>query len=82
MWRAFAPTQEREGDCPSARLLLVGIARTWAEQLARLQAAGWAHADVQPTNTLITDAGRVDGFAGRRRFAHVRISVQLLIVSE
>ncbi|MFF8563284.1 hypothetical protein ACF06I_30745 [Streptomyces albidoflavus] len=33
------------------------MARTWAERLGHMHAAGWAHADVQPTNTLITDEG-------------------------
>ena len=39
---------------------LLGIARTWTEHLARLHTAGWAHADVQPTNTLITQAGATE----------------------
>lgn len=38
---------------------MLGIARTWAESLARLHAAGWAHANVQPTNTLVADGRAV-----------------------
>ncbi|MET9293590.1 protein kinase [Streptomyces sp. NPDC003077] len=54
LWKALAPTRESEGDRASARPRLLRIARTWAEHLARLHAVGWAHADVQPTNTLVT----------------------------
>ncbi|MFR9727296.1 protein kinase domain-containing protein [Streptomyces sp. MS19] len=59
VWRAFAPARAREpeGNRPSVRPWLLGIARTWAEWLGYMHAAGWAHADVQPTNTLITDEG-------------------------
>ncbi|GGY76325.1 hypothetical protein CP967_12100 [Streptomyces nitrosporeus] len=57
VWRAFAPARESEGDHTAVRPWLLGIARTWAEQLARMHTAGWAHADVQPTNTLITKTG-------------------------
>ncbi|MER5973045.1 protein kinase [Streptomyces sp. NPDC002055] len=57
-WTAMALARGTEGDRPSVRPWLLGIARTWAEQLERLHAAGWAHADVQPTNTLITPDGR------------------------
>ncbi|GAA2433201.1 hypothetical protein GCM10010433_37300 [Streptomyces pulveraceus] len=60
LWRAFAPARSPEGNRPSIRPWLLDVARTWAEQLARLHAAGWAHADVQPTNTLITDDGRAE----------------------
>ncbi|MGW2840399.1 protein kinase domain-containing protein [Streptomyces sp. NPDC001493] len=58
LWRALAPARSPEGDRASARPQLLGIARTWAEHLSRMHAAGWAHADVQPTNTLVTDDGR------------------------
>ncbi|MCG7523553.1 hypothetical protein MHW47_03710 [Streptomyces sp. OfavH-34-F] len=57
VWRAFALARGPEGDRPSVRPWLLGVARTWAGHLARMHAAGWAHADVQPTNTLITDSG-------------------------
>ncbi|WP_262387267.1 protein kinase domain-containing protein [Streptomyces sp. TRM49041] len=57
LWRAFALARGTEGDRPSVRPWLLGIARTWAERLARMHAAGWAHADVQPTNTLVTPDG-------------------------
>ncbi|NUV77932.1 protein kinase domain-containing protein [Streptomyces fungicidicus] len=57
VWRAFAPARGPEGNRPSVRPWLLGVARTWAERLARMHTAGWAHADVQPTNTLITDEG-------------------------
>ncbi|MCQ6557014.1 hypothetical protein NPS70_28075 [Streptomyces sp. C10-9-1] len=60
MWRAFALAREPEGDRPSVCPWLLGVARTWAGHLARMHAAGWAHADVQPTNTLITAAGRAE----------------------
>ncbi|MEU2430376.1 protein kinase [Streptomyces sp. NPDC007861] len=57
MWRAFALARGPEGDRPSVRPWLLGVAGTWAACLARMHAAGWAHADVQPTNTLITNNG-------------------------
>lgn len=57
VWRAFALARGPEGDRPSVRPWLLGVARTWAERLAQMHAAGWAHADVQPTNTLITNDG-------------------------
>lgn len=60
MWRAFARARGPEGDRPAVCSWLVGVARTWAGQLARMHAAGWSHADVQPTNTLITDTGRAE----------------------
>ncbi|MGW1886558.1 protein kinase domain-containing protein [Streptomyces sp. NPDC001970] len=58
LWRALAPARRPTGDRPSVRRWLHGLARTWAQRLAALHAAGWAHADVQPTNTLV-DAGTV-----------------------
>ncbi|OIJ95449.1 protein kinase domain-containing protein [Streptomyces colonosanans] len=57
LWRALARARGPEGDSASVRSWLLGIARTWAEHLARMHAAGWAHADVQPTNTLVTGDG-------------------------
>ncbi|MGW2276750.1 protein kinase domain-containing protein [Streptomyces sp. NPDC001770] len=58
LWRALAPARSPEGDHASVRPWLLGIARTWAEHLARMHTAGWAHGDVQPTNTLVADDGR------------------------
>ena len=58
LWNSMALARGAEGDRPSVRPWLLGIARTWAGQLERLHAAGWAHADVQPTNILITPDGR------------------------
>ncbi|MFE7312058.1 protein kinase [Streptomyces sp. NPDC057555] len=58
LWNAMALARGPEGDGPSVRPWLLGIARTWAEQLERLHAVGWTHADVQPTNTLITPDSR------------------------
>ncbi|WP_416483378.1 protein kinase domain-containing protein [Streptomyces sp. CL12] len=60
LWRAFSLARGPEGDRPSARPWLLGIARTWARRLARLHAVGWAHADVQPTNTLVTRTGTTE----------------------
>ncbi|MFB6900623.1 protein kinase domain-containing protein [Streptomyces hydrogenans] len=57
LWQALAPARSPEGDRASLRPWLAGIARTWTEHLARMHAAGWAHADVQPTNTLVTPGG-------------------------
>ncbi|MER8047110.1 hypothetical protein [Streptomyces sp. NPDC094032] len=57
VWRAFAPARGPQDDRPSVRPWLLGVAWTWAERLGQMHAAGWAHADVQPTNTLITDEG-------------------------
>ncbi|MFI2757539.1 hypothetical protein ACH5A3_01475 [Streptomyces echinatus] len=59
VWRALAPARSTEGDQPSVRRHLLTVARTWAERLARMHAAGWTHADVQPTNTLVTPGARV-----------------------
>ncbi|MFF0437483.1 protein kinase [Streptomyces sp. NPDC004327] len=60
LWRALALARGPEGDRPSVRPRLQQIARTWAEHLTGINAAGWAHADVQPTNTLITPGGRAE----------------------
>ncbi|MFI5867431.1 protein kinase [Streptomyces sp. NPDC051546] len=60
LWRALALARGPEGDRASVRPWLTGIARTWTEHLARLHSAGWAHADVQPTNTLVTRAGHAE----------------------
>ncbi|MEU0842032.1 protein kinase [Streptomyces sp. NPDC005962] len=58
LWRALALARGPEGDRASVRPWLLGIARTWTEHLARMHTADWAHADVQPTNTLVTRNGR------------------------
>ncbi|MGC5344274.1 protein kinase domain-containing protein [Streptomyces sp. DT171] len=58
LWQALAPARSPEGDRASVRPWLTGIARSWTERLARMHATGWAHADVQPTNTLVTNDGR------------------------
>ncbi|GAA2470596.1 hypothetical protein GCM10023100_43530 [Actinocorallia cavernae] len=60
LWRAFSVARGPEGDRPSVRPWLLGIARTWARRLARLHAVGWAHGDVQPTNTLVTRTGTTE----------------------
>lgn len=60
VWRALALARGPEGDRPSVRPWLRQIARTRAEYLAGMHAAGWAHADVQPTDTLITVDGRAE----------------------
>ncbi|MET8831495.1 hypothetical protein ABZX40_37300 [Streptomyces sp. NPDC004610] len=57
LWTAMAPARAPEGDRRSVRSWLLDIARTWAAQLEPLHTAGWAHADVQPTNTLVTPDG-------------------------
>ncbi|MFJ6568534.1 protein kinase [Streptomyces sp. NPDC091292] len=62
LWNAMAPARGPEGDRPPVRPWLLGIARTWAGQLERLHSAGWTHADVQPTNTLITADDRAAVF--------------------
>ncbi|WKX70921.1 protein kinase [Streptomyces sp. XD-27] len=53
LWHALALARGPEGNRPSVRPWLLAIARSWAQRLAGLHAAGWAHADVQPTNTLV-----------------------------
>ncbi len=58
LWQALAPARRPEGDRAAVRPWLTGITRSWTEHLARIHAAGWAHADVQPTNTLVTGDGR------------------------
>ncbi|NEE38541.1 hypothetical protein G3M53_75765 [Streptomyces sp. SID7982] len=58
LWRAFAVARGPEGDRDPVRLRLAGIARTWTQHLALMHAAGWSHADVQPTNTLVTHDGQ------------------------
>ncbi|MFJ3205753.1 hypothetical protein [Streptomyces sp. NPDC086989] len=58
LWRALALARGPEGDRASVRPWLAGVARTWTEHLARMHGAGWAHADVQPTNTLVTNDGQ------------------------
>ncbi|MFF8993256.1 protein kinase [Streptomyces sp. NPDC014983] len=60
LWRALSVARGPEGDRPSVRPWLLGLARAWAQRLARLHTAGWVHADVQPTNTLVTSAGTAE----------------------
>ncbi|MEU0810054.1 hypothetical protein [Streptomyces sp. NPDC005970] len=60
LWRAFRLARRPEGTRPSVQPWLLGIARTWAQRLAAMHAAGWAHADVQPTNTLVTNSGTAE----------------------
>ncbi|MFJ4697831.1 hypothetical protein ACIP5N_06690 [Streptomyces sp. NPDC088768] len=57
-WHAFAPARDRDGDTPARRALLLTVSRTWAAALGRLHTTGWTHADVQPTNALVTGTGR------------------------
>ncbi|MFJ4866006.1 hypothetical protein [Streptomyces sp. NPDC088748] len=57
LWRALALARGPEGNRASVRPWLLGIARTWTEHLARMHTAGWTHADIQPTNTLVTSDG-------------------------
>ncbi|MGW4725338.1 protein kinase domain-containing protein [Streptomyces sp. NPDC004291] len=59
VWGAFARARSLDGNLPSVQQWILGVARIWAEELARLHMAGWAHADVQPTNTLVTPDGAV-----------------------
>ncbi|MFF3819744.1 protein kinase [Streptomyces bluensis] len=60
LWRVFSLARRPEADRLSARPWLLGIAHTWAQRLCRLHSVGWAHADVQPTNTLVTSAGAAE----------------------
>ncbi|KPI05899.1 serine/threonine protein kinase [Actinobacteria bacterium OK074] len=60
LWDALTPARAAEGNTLAHRALLLSVARTWARRLARLHAAGWAHADVQPTNVLVTDDGAAE----------------------
>ncbi|MFI0721659.1 hypothetical protein [Streptomyces sp. NPDC021224] len=62
LWHAFAQARGPEGDRPAARRWLLTVTRTWAARLARMHAAGWTHADVQPTNTVVTPEGRAAFF--------------------
>ncbi|MFF3084112.1 hypothetical protein ACFVRB_03555 [Streptomyces nojiriensis] len=57
LWHALAPTREDTGNTVANRALILRVAQTWAARLAPMHAAGWAHADVQPTNTLVTPDG-------------------------
>ncbi|MFJ5546667.1 protein kinase [Streptomyces sp. NPDC093225] len=57
LWHALAPTREDTGNTVANRALILRVAQTWAARLAPIHAAGWAHADVQPTNTLVTPDG-------------------------
>ncbi|MFD6045671.1 hypothetical protein ACFWG7_30800 [Streptomyces koyangensis] len=60
MWRALALARGPEGERPSVRPWLLGVARSMAVRLERMHAAGWTHADVQPTNTLVGRDGRAE----------------------
>ncbi|MFF5535776.1 protein kinase [Streptomyces cinerochromogenes] len=60
VWNALSPTRVIEGSTRAHRALLLSVARTWAARLAPMHAAGWVHADVQPTNTLVTDDGATE----------------------
>ncbi|MFZ3548902.1 protein kinase domain-containing protein [Streptomyces sp. 4.24] len=57
LWRALAPTREDTGNTTAHRALLLRIAQTWTARLTPMHSAGWTHADVQPTNTLIDPDG-------------------------
>ncbi|MFI7174642.1 protein kinase domain-containing protein [Streptomyces spororaveus] len=57
LWHALAPAREDTGNTMANRALVLRVAQTWAARLAPMHAAGWAHADVQPTNTLIDPDG-------------------------
>ncbi|MFF8566601.1 protein kinase [Streptomyces albidoflavus] len=60
MWRALALARGPEGERRSVRPWLLGVARGMAARLESMHAAGWTHADVQPTNTLIGRDGRAE----------------------
>lgn len=53
LWHALATAREVTGNTVANRALVLRVAQTWAARLALIHAAGWAHADVQPTNTLV-----------------------------
>lgn len=55
MWNALAPA--RHQDAPRARGLVAACARSMGIAAAALHAAGWVHADIQPTNTLVDEDG-------------------------
>ncbi|MFI7097714.1 hypothetical protein [Streptomyces lydicus] len=58
--RPASPSVADPKETASVRPWLAGIPHTWTEHLARVHAAGWAHADVQPTNTLVTHDGHTE----------------------
>lgn len=62
LWNSMALARGPDGDRALVRPWLLGIVRTWAGQLERLHTAGWAHADVQPTNALVTADGHASIF--------------------
>lgn len=55
MWNALAPA--RHDADPRTRRLLITCARSMASAGAALHTTGWVHADIQPTNTLVTEDG-------------------------
>ncbi|SFC18399.1 protein kinase domain-containing protein [Streptomyces aidingensis] len=57
LWTAFEPARTTGHRTPEHRELLLRTAASWAARLAALHVAGWTHADVQPTNTLIAPDG-------------------------
>ncbi|MFJ3856162.1 hypothetical protein ACIPRL_08045 [Streptomyces sp. NPDC090085] len=65
LWQALEAARASDGDTPEARRLLMSCAASWARALAALHGAGWAHADAQPTNTLVEPGGtaRIIDFA-------------------
>lgn len=67
LWNALSPAREpgagtrsgraEAGVAGDVRALLQAVTGTLAEALAALHAAGWAYADVQPTNIRVTQGG-------------------------
>ncbi|MES4908223.1 MULTISPECIES: protein kinase [unclassified Streptomyces] len=55
MWHTLSPA--RTDDTPYARHLLLACARSMTAAVASLHGAGWVHADIQPTNMLLTQDG-------------------------
>lgn len=55
MWNALAPARDQRTT--DTRRLLVACARTMARAATALHLAGWVHADIQPTNTLVDESG-------------------------
>ncbi|MER7790919.1 protein kinase [Streptomyces sp. NPDC097640] len=55
MWHALSLA--RTDDTPYTRHLLLACARSMAAAAASMHRAGWVHADIQPTNTLVTRDG-------------------------
>ncbi|MFI1967301.1 protein kinase [Streptomyces pathocidini] len=55
MWHAFAVSRDK--DVSDSRRFVITCTRSMASAMASMHRVQWVHADIQPTNTLVTEDG-------------------------